>query len=136
MEQLRSSMTAFVQLAQRFEVSAFTPSAIAHMQRISDRLAQMRGHIAQNRGHQPAAAPGPHAQQGSAHTYGGSNLAPAQPPRWHGCTMLQRLIQRLKGHSTCRLCHKGKPPDFNPHSKSRSQPPGPATRSHPRAALR
>ena len=45
MEQLQSSMTAFVQLAQRFEVSAFTPSAIAHMQRISDRLAQMRGHI-------------------------------------------------------------------------------------------
>ena len=70
MEQLQSSMTAFVQLAQRFEVSAFTPSAIAHMQRISDRLAQMRGHI--NQQQLQALTP----QQGSAHTYGGSKLPP------------------------------------------------------------
>ncbi len=87
MEQLQSSMTAFVQLAQRFEVSAFTPSAIAHMQRISDRLAQMRGHIVKigaiNQQQLQALMP----QQGSAHTYGGSKLPPAQPPRWHGCTM-------------------------------------------------
>ena len=72
MEQLQSSMTAFVQLAQRFEVSAFTPSAIAHMQRISDRLAQMRGHIVKigaiNQQQLQALMP----QQGSAHTYGGS----------------------------------------------------------------
>ena len=76
MEQLQSSMTAFVQLAQRFEVSAFTPSAIAHMQRISDRLAQMRGHIVKigaiNQQQLQALMP----QQGSAHTYGGSKLPP------------------------------------------------------------
>lgn len=76
MEQLQSSMTAFVQLAQRFEVSAFTPSAIAHMQRISDRLAQMRGHIVKigaiNQRQLQALMP----QQGSAHTYGGSKLPP------------------------------------------------------------
>ena len=76
MEQLQSSMTAFVQLAQRFEVSAFTPSAIAHMQRISDRLAQMRGHIVKigaiNQQQLQALMP----QQGSAHTYGGRKLPP------------------------------------------------------------
>ena len=67
MEQLQSSMTAFVQLAQRFEVSAFTPSAIAHMQ---------RGHIVKigaiNQQQLQALMP----QQGSAHTYGGSKLPP------------------------------------------------------------
>ena len=56
MEQLQSSMTAFVQLAQRFEVSAFTPSAIGAI----------------NQQQLQALMP----QQGSAHTYGGSKLPP------------------------------------------------------------
>ena len=87
MEQLQSSMTAFVQLAQRFEVSAFTPSAIAHMQRISDRLAQMRGHIVKigaiNQQQLQALMP----QRAAPTPTAAANCPPAQPPRWHGCTM-------------------------------------------------
>ncbi|MFC4621996.1 hypothetical protein ACFO3A_07160 [Comamonas nitrativorans] len=76
MEQLRDSMTAFAGLAQRFEASAFTPQAVTHMQRISERLAQIREYIVKigaiSNQQLQALVP----QQGSTHTYGGSKLPP------------------------------------------------------------
>ncbi len=74
MEQLRDSMAAFVGLAQQFEASAFTPENVTHMQRISERLAQIRAHIVKvgaiNQQQLQALMP----QQGSSHTYGGAQL--------------------------------------------------------------
>lgn len=76
MQQLRDSMGAFVQLAQRFEAQDFTPKNVAHMQRISERLGQIRAHIAKvgaiNSQQLQALMP----QQSSAHTYGASKLPP------------------------------------------------------------
>lgn len=76
MEQLQSSMTAFVSLAQRFEASAFTPANIAHMQRISDRLAQIRGHIVKIGAITSQQLQALMPQQGDAHTYGVSKIPP------------------------------------------------------------
>lgn len=76
MAQLRDSMTAFVDLAQRFETSAFTPQAIAHMQRISERLAQIREHIVKIGAISSQQLQALVPQQGSTHTYGASKLPP------------------------------------------------------------
>jgi len=76
MAQLRDSMTAFVGLAQRFETSAFTPQAIAHMQRISERLAQIREHIVKIGAISSQQLQALVPQQGSTHTYGASKLPP------------------------------------------------------------
>lgn len=76
MAQLRDSMTAFVGLAQRFDASAFTPQAIAHMQRISERLAQIREHIVKIGAISSQQLQALVPQQGSTHTYGASKLPP------------------------------------------------------------
>ncbi|MBS7348860.1 MAG: hypothetical protein KIG95_01595 [Comamonas sp.] len=76
-EQLRQSMSAFVRLAQQFEPAAFTPRNVAHMQAISERLTQMRGHIIKM-----AAITSQQLQtllpeqSGGNHTYGASKIPP------------------------------------------------------------
>jgi len=76
MQQLRDSMAAFVQLAQRFEASAFTPENVTHMQRISDRLGQIRAHIVKIGAINAQQLQTLMPQQGSNHTYGASKLPP------------------------------------------------------------
>ena len=70
--QLRDGMQAFAGLAQRFGAEQFTPANVQRMQQMSDRLTQMRGHIAKVSAltAQQLAALMP--QQASTHTYGAS----------------------------------------------------------------
>ena len=78
MHQLRDSMAAFVQLAQQFDPSAFTPDNVLHMQRISERLTQIRGHITKmgaiTQQQLQTLLP---EQGGGNHTYGGGRAIPA-----------------------------------------------------------
>lgn len=46
MRQLRDGMQAFAGLAQRFGQDQFSPENLQRMRRMSDRLTQMRGHLA------------------------------------------------------------------------------------------
>lgn len=70
--QLRDGMQAFAGLAQRFGPEQFTPENIARMQAMSQRMTQMRGHIAKVSAiaSQQLAALMP--EQSISHTYGGS----------------------------------------------------------------
>lgn len=70
--QLRDGMQAFAGLSQRFGADQFTPNNIARMQAMSERLTQMRGHIAKVSAitAQQLAALMP--EQSITHTYGGS----------------------------------------------------------------
>lgn len=74
--QLRDSMAAFAQLAKRFSPDAFTPDNVAHMQRISERLGMIRGHISKMSAITAQQLATLVPQQGSPHTYGGTS----QPP--------------------------------------------------------
>ncbi|MDO4591902.1 MAG: outer membrane protein assembly factor BamD [Comamonadaceae bacterium] len=70
--QLRDGMEAFAGLAQRFDASQFTPDNTARMHTMSERLTQMRGHIAKlsaMTGQQLAALM---PEQAVTHTYGGT----------------------------------------------------------------
>lgn len=75
--QLRDGMAAFSGLAQRFAPDAFTPENVAHMQRISERMTHMRGHLAKVAAltQQQLATLMPQSTGGS-HTYGSSSLPP------------------------------------------------------------
>ena len=72
--QLRDGMAAFVGLSQRFGPDQRTPENVAHMQRISERLALMREHIvkmgALTQQQLQALMP---QQSGGGHTYGASS---------------------------------------------------------------
>lgn len=70
--QLRDGMQAFAGLSQRFDAGQFTPENVATMQTMSERLTQMRGHIAKVSaitGQQLAALM---PEQSISHTYGAS----------------------------------------------------------------
>ena len=70
--QLRDGMQAFAGLAQRFGAEQFTPENVQRMQAMSERLTQMRGHIAKISAitAQQLAALMP--EQSVSHTYGAS----------------------------------------------------------------
>ena len=70
--QLRDGMQAFAGLAQRFGSDQFTEANVQRMRAMSDRLTQMRGHIAKVSAitAQQLAALMP--EQALSHTYGGS----------------------------------------------------------------
>ena len=70
--QLRDGMQAFAGLAQRFGAEQFTPANMARMQRMSDRLTQMRGHIAKMSAITAQQLDAVLPQQSAGHTYGGS----------------------------------------------------------------
>lgn len=70
--QLRDGMEAFAGLAHRFTPEQFTAQNVQRMQTMSERLTQMRGHIAK-----VSAITGQQLamlipEQSSSHTYGGS----------------------------------------------------------------
>jgi hypothetical protein len=70
--QLRDGMQAFAGLAQRFGAEQFTPANVQRMQVMSERLTQIRGHIAKMSAitAQQLAALMP--EQSISHTYGGT----------------------------------------------------------------
>lgn len=70
--QLRDGMQAFAGLAQRFDAAQFTPANIARMQAMSDRLMQMRGHIAKMTAITAQQLNAVLPEQSMSHTYGGS----------------------------------------------------------------
>lgn len=69
--QLRDGMQAFAGLAQRFGPAQFTPPNIQRMQAMSDRLTQMRGHIAKVSAITAQQLATLIPQQSGAYTYGG-----------------------------------------------------------------
>lgn len=70
--QLRDGMEAFAGLAQRFGQDQFTPENVQRMRTMSDRLTQMRGHIAKMSAITGQQLSSLIPEQSSSHTYGGS----------------------------------------------------------------
>lgn len=70
--QLRDGMQAFSGLAQRFGAEQFTPQNIQRMQAMSDRLTQMRGHIAKMSAITAQQLGMLIPEQSSTYTYGGN----------------------------------------------------------------
>ena len=68
--QLRDGMQAFAGLAQRFGADQFTPANIQRMQQMSERLTQMRGHIAKMSAITAQQLSYLLPDQSSSHTYG------------------------------------------------------------------
>lgn len=74
--QLRDTMAAFADLAQKFQPSAFTPANVTHMEHISERLTQIRGHITKLSAITQQQLQALIPQGGGAHTYGANKIPP------------------------------------------------------------
>ena len=70
--QLRDGMQAFAGLAQRFGADQFTPANVARMQAMSERLTQMRGHMAKVLAITSQQLATLIPEQAAQHTYGSS----------------------------------------------------------------
>lgn len=71
--QLRDGMQAFAGLAQRFGADQFTPANVQRMQAMSQRLTQMRGHIAKMSAISAQQLAALMPEQSISHTYGGTS---------------------------------------------------------------